>query len=100
MSNRLEGCENYDISRFVSIFRSFELSYNDECKNILSENEEVINKIAKNICDLVEKYPNDKDDIIDALDLSLEESDINEDDEQDILSFNEDKSKDNSSLAK
>lgn len=100
MSNRLEGCENYDISRFVSIFRSFELSYNDECKNILSENEEVINKIAKNICDLVEKYPNDKDDIIDALDLSLDESDINEDDEQDILSFNEDKSKDNSSLDK
>ena len=100
ISKRLEGCDDYDISRFVSIFRSFELSYKDECNDILKDNEKTIEKITQNICDLIEKYPNDKEDIMDILDLSIDESDISNDDEQDILLSNEDESNDNSSLGK
>lgn len=81
IARRFEGCESFDISRFVSLFNTLESVYANDCKNLLHDKDIAINGLTKEIYDLLDKDKDAKSNFIDFADLVLDSEDSIEDED-------------------
>ena len=80
IGQKFEDCESYNIAKFVSLFNLLESVYGNDCKKLLSEKNDTITDLSKEICDLLELNTDAKSNINDLIGLTseIEESEIEE----------------------
>lgn len=75
---RFEGCENFDLIHFISLFNVLEAVYGADCEKLLKEEKESVSSFSREISALLEKNDNAKRDIDDVLDLASEEDELSD----------------------
>lgn len=72
IGQKLEGCENFSLAKFVAVFFSLEAVYGKDCKELRSEKNGAIAAFAQEICDLLKEQPEALAQIRDLMGLSAE----------------------------
>ena len=89
IEKRFEGCEVYNIPKFVSLFNSLESVYGNDCKELQSKRDALVSKVADEILSLLDKDEDIKSSIDDIFDLIDEDIEVQpEDEEQNIEEAN------------
>ena len=72
IGQKLEGCENFSLAKFVAVLLSLEAVYGKDCKELRSEKNGAIAAFAQEICDLLKEQPEALAQIRDLMGLSAE----------------------------
>lgn len=87
IAQRFNGCENFNVTTFVTLFNFLESTYGKDCKSLLQEMNEIIRNISRDICDLLEQDNIAKENIKETIGLT---SEIRESEQYDIIDENDD----------
>lgn len=75
IQKRFEDADTYDLAHFVSLFNTLESVYGNDSKAILRNRNDELSELANDICVLLDKHKDKKNDIEDIFDLTFEEQD-------------------------
>lgn len=92
IGQKFEDCDSYNIAKFVLLFNLLDSVYGNDCKKLLSEKNDKITALSKEICDLLEQNTDAKSNIKDLIGLT---SDIEESEIEEIVEENEDNETEN-----
>lgn len=92
IGQKFEECDNYNIPKFVSLFNSLESVYDNDCKKLLREKNDIITDFSMDICDILEHDVDAKNNIKSLIGLTLE---FGESEQELFFEENEDNETDN-----
>ncbi len=85
IKKRFEEVDHYDLARFISLFNSLENVYGNDCKVILRDRNDVLSKLANDICSLLDKNKEKKADIEEIFELSSDDiNEVSEEEDTDV----------------
>ena len=73
IQKRFEKADTFDLARFVSLFNTLESVYGNDCKAILRNRNEALGELANELCILLDKHKEIKNDLEDIFDLTSED---------------------------